>query len=110
MTAEIKLPEFPKPDGTAEANCIPIRGSDGLVYREYDEVPAWSKPLVEELMREAVRLNAQAVPAAPQPAQQPLTESAIQQIGLDTPLHRLDGVIEFARAIEHAHGIGVKND
>jgi hypothetical protein len=46
----------------------------------------------------------------PQQERRPLTESAIQQIGLDMPLHRLDGVIEFARAIERAHGIGVKND
>jgi len=36
----------------------------------------------------------------------PLTESAIQQIGLDMPsLYHPGGLIEFARAIERAHGI-----
>jgi hypothetical protein len=41
----------------------------------------------------------------------PLTESAIQQIGLDMPsLHHPGWLVEFARAIERAHGIGVKND
>jgi hypothetical protein len=82
------------------------------------------------LARGAVRLNAQDEPAAPQPAQQPvsgadellaftdhatlpaqqerkpLTESAIQQIGLAMPsLLHPGGLIEFARAIERAHGI-----
>ena len=48
---------------------------------------------------------AAAAPAEPQPAQQPLTEAAIQQLSLDMPLHRPDGVIEFTRVIERAHGI-----
>jgi hypothetical protein len=48
-------------------------------------------------------LAAQAAQAA---AAQPLTESAIQQIGLDIPSQHHPGwLIEFARAIERAHGI-----
>lgn len=63
-----------------------------------------------------------AAPAAPQPAQQPLTDEQIYDLyrraGLDA-YHLRDDVVQhaydncindFVRAIERTHGIGVKND
>jgi len=47
-----------------------------------------------------------AAPAAPQPAQQPLTDEQIKDIHWSKPMDEF----QFARAIEQAHGIGVKND
>ncbi len=42
MTREINLPPLPKPDGTAEVNKVP-HPNGGY---EYDEIDAWSEPLV----------------------------------------------------------------
>jgi hypothetical protein len=45
------LPPLPEPDGSAEANKEP--SPDGLGYL-YDEVPAWSEPLVRAYAAQAV--------------------------------------------------------
>jgi hypothetical protein len=55
------LPPLPEPDGTAEANKVPH--PSGIGY-EYDEVPAWSEPLVVAYALAAVA-QAEAKPAEP---------------------------------------------
>ena len=41
---------MPKPDGTAEANSVWVKGGD-FPYQEYDVVDAWSMPLVTQAIR-----------------------------------------------------------
>lgn len=87
------------PDGW---KLVPVEATDEMV--KVGDQKTWVFP-----SRECWAAMLSAAPAAPQPAQQerkPLTESAIQQIGLDMPsLHHPGWLIEFARAIERAHGI-----
>lgn len=81
---------------------VPVEATDEMV--KVGDQKTWVFP-----SRECWAAMLSAAPAAPQPAQQerkPLTESAIQQIGLAMPAMLHPGwLIEFARAIERAHGI-----
>ena len=52
----IPLPPLPEPDGSAEANKTPHPGGG----YEFDEVPAWSEPLVRAIQREAMRVAIEA--------------------------------------------------
>ena len=45
---------MPEPDGSAEANKVRCEVRPGLVGYEYDEVDAWSAPLVRHTVRAAL--------------------------------------------------------
>jgi hypothetical protein len=66
MTDNIKLPPLPEPDHFAFHDF----GQGIWIEGGPTGTPFYSEQQVQELMREAVRLNAQAATAAPQPAQQ----------------------------------------
>jgi hypothetical protein len=42
---------LPHADGTAEMNCVPVEVSPGFWGTEFEEVDAWSKPLVMQVVR-----------------------------------------------------------
>jgi hypothetical protein len=61
----------------------------------------------------ADELRALMAPAAPQPAQQPLTDERLRQMHHEDEFGLFcdyDDFEQIARAIEQAHGIGAKND
>jgi len=158
MTDNIKLPEFP---------CVQVPRIDADIdLLDIGRLSRWCRQVARDYAREAVRLNAQAVPdgiplnvirkwpdgfddrlqhvwldvvsfipsvklydlqrvlaefglrmevyeAVPQPAQQPLTDEQIAKVlgfGEYTVESTKATLTAVARAIEQAHGIGVKND
>jgi hypothetical protein len=45
---------MPPADGTAEANVMRVEVLPGVMGTEYDEVDAWSRPLVRQVVRAAI--------------------------------------------------------
>lgn len=45
---------MPEPDGSAEANVERVEVLPGVMGKEYDEVDAWSRPLVRQVVRAAL--------------------------------------------------------
>lgn len=91
------LGPLPEADGTAEAN--KERHPEGGYT--YDEVPAWSEPLVRAYAAQEVAAERERC------ARKPLTHMQIVMLWGD----RSDGpstpeIVSFARVVERAHGIG----